>query len=51
MINAMSYSHFSAEKQESLFFVAVGLVAIGVCAGLWTSGHGALHEYALPIHS
>jgi hypothetical protein len=29
MINHMS-SYFSAEKQESLIFIAVGLLAIGI---------------------
>ena len=41
-------SHFSAEKQESLFFVAVGLVAIGVSAWLWTSGHRRIARIRAP---
>jgi hypothetical protein len=38
MINQMS-SYFSAEKQESLIFIAVGLLAIGISAWLWMNGH------------
>jgi hypothetical protein len=38
MIKDMS-SYFSAEKQESLLFIAVGLAAIGIGAWLWMNGH------------
>ena len=38
MINPMS-NYFSAEKQESVIFITVGLVAIGVSAWLWMNGH------------
>lgn len=31
--------YFAGEKQESLLFIAVGLIAIGVAVWLWTSGH------------
>jgi hypothetical protein len=47
MINTMS-SYFSAEKQESLIFIAVGLVAIGISAWLWMSGH-RLKSMAYPL--
>ena len=38
MINSMS-SYFVAEKQESMIFVAVGLLAIGLSVWLWMNGH------------
>jgi hypothetical protein len=41
-------SYFSAEKQESLIFLAVGLLAIGISAGLWMSGH-RLKSMAYPL--
>jgi hypothetical protein len=47
MINQMS-SYFSAEKQESLIFVAVGLVAIGISVWLWMNGH-RLKSMAYPL--
>ena len=47
MINHMS-SYFSAEKQESLIFMAVGLLAIGIGAWLWMSGH-RLKSMAYPL--
>ncbi len=47
MINQMN-SCFNAEKQESLIFVAVGLVAIGISVWLWTSGH-RLKSMAYPM--
>jgi hypothetical protein len=47
MINQMS-SYFSAEKQESLIFVAVGLLAIGISVWLWMSGH-RLKSMAYPL--
>ena len=47
MINHMS-SYFSAEKQESLIFLAVGLVAIGISIWLWMNGH-RLKSMAYPL--
>ena len=47
MINHMS-SYFSAEKQESLIFMAVGLLAIGIGAWLWMNGH-RLKSMAYPL--
>jgi hypothetical protein len=47
MINQMS-SYFSAEKQESLIFIAVGLLAIGLSAWLWMNGH-RLKSMAYPL--
>jgi hypothetical protein len=38
MIHNMS-SYFTAEKQESVIFIAVGLVAIGISVWLWMNGH------------
>ena len=38
MIKHMT-AYFTAEKQESLLFVAVGLLAIGVAIWLWMNGH------------
>lgn len=47
MINHMS-SYFSAEKQESLIFLAVGLAAIGLSVWLWMNGH-RLKSMAYPL--
>jgi membrane protein YdbS with pleckstrin-like domain len=47
MINQMS-SYFTAEKQESLIFMAIGLVAIGISAWLWMNGH-RLKSMAWPL--
>jgi hypothetical protein len=40
--------YLAAEKQESLLFVLVGLLAIGIAAWLWTSGH-RLRSMAFPL--
>lgn len=40
--------YFSGEKQESLLFVLVGLLAIGLAAWLWTNGH-RLKFMAVPL--
>lgn len=47
MIKDMN-SYFSAEKQESLLFIAVGLLAIGIGAWLWMNGH-RLKSMAYPL--
>jgi GTP cyclohydrolase II len=47
MIKEMT-SYFTGEKQESLLFIAVGLLAIGVGAWLWTNGH-RLRFMAIPL--
>lgn len=47
MINHMS-SYFSAEKQESLIFLAVGLAAAGISVWLWMNGH-RLKSMAYPL--
>ncbi len=47
MINHMS-SYFAAEKQESLIFIAVGLLAIGISVWLWMNGH-RLKSMAYPL--
>ncbi len=47
MINSLS-SYFSAEKQESLIFMAIGLVAIGISVWLWMNGH-RLKSMAYPL--
>ena len=47
MINHMS-SYFSAEKQESLIFLAVGLAAVGISVWLWMNGH-RLKSMAYPL--
>lgn len=47
MINNMS-SYFAAEKQESLIFIAVGLLAIGISIWLWMNGH-RLKSMAYPL--
>ncbi len=41
-------SYFAAEKQESLLFITVGLIAIGVAVWLWTHGH-RLRAMAFPL--
>ena len=38
MINNMN-SYFVAEKQESVIFIAVGLLALGISVWLWVNGH------------
>ncbi len=40
--------YFAAEKQESLLFVAVGLLAIGAAVWLWTGAH-RLRFMAFPL--
>lgn len=47
MIKDMN-SYFSAEKQESLLFIAVGLLAIGIGAWLWMNGQ-RLKSMAYPL--
>jgi hypothetical protein len=47
MIKDMS-SYFTAEKQESLLFIAVGLAAIAVAIWLWTGEH-RLRSMAFPL--
>ena len=47
MINPLN-SYFSAEKQESVIFITVGLVAIGVSTWLWMNGH-RLKSMAYPL--
>lgn len=47
MINHMN-SYFTAEKQESLIFMAIGLVAIGISVWLWMNGH-RLKSMAYPL--
>lgn len=47
MIHNMS-SYFTAEKQESVIFIAVGLVAIGISVWLWMNGH-RLKSMAYPL--
>jgi hypothetical protein len=47
MTNQMS-SYFTAEKQESLIFMAIGLVAIGIGIWLWMNGH-RLKSMAYPL--
>ena len=47
MIKEMT-GYFTAEKQESLLFVIVGLMAIGVGAWLWMNGH-RLKSMAYPL--
>jgi hypothetical protein len=41
-------AYFAGEKQESLLFVAVGLLAIAVAAWLWMNGH-RLKSMAFPL--
>jgi hypothetical protein len=47
MMNDMS-SYFVAEKQESIIFVVVGLLAIGLSLWLWMNGH-RLKSMAYPL--
>lgn len=47
MIDRMS-SYFAAEKQESLIFIVVGLLAMGLSVWLWTNGH-RLKSMAYPM--
>ena len=47
MINTMS-DYFLAEKQESLIFLAVGLLATGIGVWLWMNGH-RLKSMAYPL--
>ncbi len=47
MMNDMS-SYFVAEKQESVIFVVVGLLAIGLGLWLWMNGH-RLKSMAYPL--
>lgn len=47
MIHHMS-SYFTAEKQESLIFMAIGLGAIGISVWLWMNGH-RLKSMAYPL--
>jgi hypothetical protein len=47
-MNKEMMSYFAAEKQESLLFIVVGLIAIGVSAWLWTGEH-RLRSMAFPL--
>jgi hypothetical protein len=47
MINPIS-NYFSAEKQESVIFITVGLMAIGLSIWLWMNGH-RLKSMAYPL--
>jgi len=47
MMNNMS-DYFVAEKQESVIFVVVGLLAIGFSLWLWMNGH-RLKYMAYPL--
>lgn len=47
MINHLS-SYFVAEKQESVIFMAVGLLAMGLSIWLWMNGH-RLKSMAYPL--
>ena len=47
MIKEMT-GYFAGEKQESLLFIAVGLIAICVGIWLWTNGH-RLRFMAVPL--
>lgn len=47
MVKEMT-QYFAGEKQESLLFIAVALVAIGVAVWLWTQGH-RLKFMAVPL--
>jgi hypothetical protein len=40
--------YFTAEKQESLLFILVGLIAVGVGIWLWLNGH-RLRSMAFPL--
>jgi hypothetical protein len=47
MIKQMT-EYFSAEKQESLLFIAVGVIAVAVAVWLWMNGH-RLKAMAFPL--
>jgi len=47
MLNSLT-DYLTAEKQESLLFVLVGLLAMGVAAWLWMNGH-RLKSMAYPL--
>ena len=47
MIQAMN-DYFGAEKNESLLFIAVGVVTCGVAVWLWSQGH-RLKTMAFPL--
>jgi hypothetical protein len=47
MIKEMT-DYFAGEKQESLLFIAVGLIAICIATWLWTNGH-RLRFMAVPL--
>jgi GTP cyclohydrolase II len=47
MIKEMT-DYFAGEKQESLLFIAVGLIAICIATWLWTNGH-RLRFMAIPL--
>ena len=47
MMNNMN-SYFVAEKQESVIFIAVGLLALGISVWLWVNGH-RLKSMAYPL--
>lgn len=47
MIEKMA-AYFAAEKQESLLFVAVGILAVAVAVWLWMNGH-RLRSMAFPL--
>jgi len=47
MMKEMTH-YFAGEKQESLLFMAVGMLAIGVAVWLWTQGH-RLRFMAVPL--
>jgi len=40
--------YFTGEKQESLLFIVVGLIAIGIAVWLWANGH-RLRFMAVPL--
>jgi hypothetical protein len=47
MLNALN-NYFVAEKQESVIFIVVGLLAIGFSVWLWMNGH-RLKSMAYPL--
>ena len=47
MIDNMN-SYFVAEKQESVIFIAVGLLALAISVWLWVNGH-RLKSMAYPL--
>jgi hypothetical protein len=47
MINNLS-NYFAAEKQESVIFISVGILAIAVSIWLWINGH-RLKSMAYPL--